>query len=74
MWNRTDGDDKTGACYLLISNTPLSENLSTAKSQAVYEHFDNDELGTLSVDNPNVEGRYVRVQLVYSGYLTLAEV
>jgi hypothetical protein len=52
----------------------MSADLSTARSQAVYEHFDNAELGTPSIDNPNVEGRYVRVQLVYSGYLTLAEV
>jgi hypothetical protein len=74
LWNRTDGADKTGACYLLISNTPMSADLSTARSQAVYEHYENDALGTPSVDNPTVQGRYVRVQLASSGYLVLAEV
>jgi hypothetical protein len=74
MWNRTDGVEKTAATYLLISNTPMSANLSTARSQAGYEYFDNAELGTPSEDNPNVEGRYVRVQLANTGYLILAEV
>ncbi|HFC01170.1 MAG TPA: T9SS type A sorting domain-containing protein, partial [Phaeodactylibacter sp.] len=74
IFNRTDGTDKTGPCYLLISNTPFANDLATARSQAHYEHFEPGQVGSPTSVTPNVSGRYVRVQLAGTGYMILAEV
>ena len=75
LWNRTDGVDKTNDCYLIISNTPFtSGNLSDALNQATYSILNPGLLDSPTVNIPNATGRYVRVQLSGTGYLTLAEV
>jgi len=75
LWNRTDGQDKTDDCYLIISSTPFAPgDLNGALNQANYSHYEQSAVGSPSIDNPNTTGRYVRIQLNTTGYLILAEV
>ena len=75
VFNRTDGVDKANNAYVLVSDQPFtSNNLNTARSQADYEFFISGNVGSPSTLSPNTSGRYVRVQMQGSGFLTLAEV
>lgn len=75
IFNRVDGTDRTRDCYVLISDVPFSANdLATARNEADYEFYISGLVGSPSILSPNVEGRYVRVQLENSGFLVLGEV
>ncbi len=76
VYNRTDGTDKSQNAFVLVSNTPFTTtDLSTAKSQATFEHYISGLVGSPSTINlSNVEGRYIRVQMEGNGHLVLAEV
>lgn len=73
-WNRTDGSEKTNNYYILISSTPFPNSLQDARNVASFEFFENNLMQTPSIISTDVAGRYVRVQLSGTGYLTLAEV
>lgn len=74
LFNRTDGNEQTKNCYVLISNQPFTSNdLATARNEAIYEYHISDLVGSPSAIFPNVEGQYIRVQLVENGYLLIAE-
>lgn len=73
--NRTDGSDRTRDAYVLVSDQPFSSSsLSTSRSQADYEFFISGSVGSPSIISPELSGRYVRVQMQGSGFLTLGEV
>ncbi len=75
VFNRTDGVDKANNAYVLVSDQPFtSNNLNTARSQAKYESFISGNIGSPSTVSPNTSGRYARIQMQGSGFLTLAEV
>ena len=75
IYNRVDGTDRTRDCYVMISETPFTSNdLTTARSQAVFEGYLSGLIGSPSTVNPEIEGRYVRVQLEAGGFLVLGEV
>ena len=75
VFNRTDGSDRTTDIYVLVSNTPFtSSDLAGARAEADFEEFISGNVGSPSVVEPLIEGRYVRVQRSTSGYLVLAEV
>ena len=74
VWNRTDGADKTTDAYVLISNTPFTANdLAGARAQASYEFFIAGLVGSPTIVNPSIQGRYVRVQRSTPGYLVMGE-
>lgn len=78
LWNRTDGgQDRLSNFYVFVSNTPFqSNNLTQTQNQAgVASYYMAGQAGTPSIINmtPNQTGRYVRVQLVGSNYLSLVE-
>ncbi|MFK8009523.1 MAG: peroxidase family protein [Saprospiraceae bacterium] len=77
IWNRTDGQDKTKDCYLLISSNPFSSgNLNTSLDEASFSQYEPGPVGNPSMAMLPVgtTGRYVRIQLQNSGYVVLAEV
>lgn len=75
VYNRTDGVDKTNNIYVLVSNVPFtSTDLAGARAEAAWEEFIPGLVGTPSTVLPNVNGKYVRIQMDGSGYLVLAEV
>ena len=75
VYNRTDGSDKTENAYVLVSNTPFTSNdLQTARNQAIFEQYISGLVGSPSTINLEAEGRYVRVQMEGNGYLVLGEV
>ncbi len=75
VFNRTDGADRTTDIYVLISNNPFtSSDLAGARAEADFEEFISGNVGSPSVVEPLIEGRYVRIQRSTSGYLVLAEV
>ena len=75
IYNRTDGSARTTNAYVLISDQPFtSSSLSNARSQADYEFFISGLVGSPSIIMPQLEGRYVRVQMQSQGNLTLGEV
>ena len=75
VFNRTDGQDRTTDIYVLVSNTPFtSSDLTGARAEADFEEFISGNVGSPSVVEFLVEGRYVRIQRSTSGYLVLAEV
>jgi hypothetical protein len=74
FYNRTDGNDRTRDCYVLISNNPFtSDNLDIARAEATYEYYISGLVGLPSEIFPNVEGQYIRIQMEGSGYLLIAE-
>ena len=75
VYNRTDGVDRTRDAYVLISDTPFSsDDLATSRSEADYEYLISGLVGSPTAIAPQIEGRYVRVQLTGTAYLVLAEV
>ena len=75
VFNRVDGTDRTRDCYVMISETPFTSNdLATTRSQANFEQYFPGQVGSPSTMNPQVQGRYVRVQLENTGFLVLGEV
>ncbi len=77
LWNRTDCcDDLFGNYYVFVSDVPFaSQNLNTTLNQAgVSSYLETGAAGTPSTININRSGRYVRVQLVGTSYLAIAEV
>ena len=75
VYNRTDGSSRSNNAYVLVSDSPFtSSSLSTSRSQADYEFFISGQVGSPNIVSPNVTGRYVRIQMQGSGFLTLAEV
>ena len=75
VFNRVDGTDRTRDCYVMISDTPFTSNdLATARSQALFEMNLPGLVGSPSTMNPQVQGRYVRLQLENGGFLVLGEV
>ena len=74
-YNRVDGANKTESSYILVSNNPFTANdLAGARAEADYEQLVPGQLGLPSVVMPNIAGRYVRIHMIGSGYLVLAEV
>ena len=78
IWNRTDAgtESRLSNFYVLVSDAPFtSTDLTTALNQAGVSGFQVSGTagrpGTISV---NRSGRYVRVQLVGTDFLNLAEV
>jgi hypothetical protein len=77
VWNRTDCcGERLADFYVLVSDTPfLSTDLNAARGQAGVSSFSTPGTGgTPTTVNVNRTGRYVRVQLSGTGYMSLAEV
>lgn len=77
VWNRTDCcGSRLSAFYVLVSDVPfVSTSLSAALGQAgVSGFYVQGPAGTPTTVAVNRSGRYVRVQLSGSNYLSLAEV
>ncbi|MFK8009763.1 MAG: T9SS type A sorting domain-containing protein [Saprospiraceae bacterium] len=74
FFNRTDGSDRSNNCHVLVSSVPFSSgNLANAQAQANFSEFIPGQVGSPSIVTPNMEGRYVRIQMEGSGYLVIAE-
>ncbi len=77
LWNRTDCcGERLVPYYVLVSDVPfVSTDLDTARAQAgvTEAFFDQEPSPTQRVDL-NRSGRFVRIQLAGSNYLSLAEV
>ena len=72
--NRTDGTDRTRDCHVMISSIPFTQgSLSSAQNQSDYSELITGLVGAPSTLTPNVEGRYIRVQLDGAGFLLVAE-
>jgi hypothetical protein len=77
VWNRTDSfPERLSNFYVLVSDTPFaSTDLTTALNQpGVSSYFTPGAAGVATELSVNRTGRYVRVQLAGTGYLSLAEV
>ncbi len=76
LWNRTDCcGDRLSNFYVLVSDHPfVSTDLNTARNQAGVSSYYIASVGTNTSVTVNRTGRYVRVQLVGTNYLSLAEV
>ena len=77
VWNRTDCcSDRLSNFYVFVSDTPFtSTNLNTTKSQSgVSSYYFNGPVGSSTEISINRSGRYVRVQLSGTNYLSIAEV
>ena len=77
VWPRTDCcTERTSAFYVLVSNVPFtSTDLATAINQlGVKNYYTPGTAGTPTTIPVNQTGRYVRVQLSGTNYLSLAEV
>jgi hypothetical protein len=77
IWNRTDCcGERLSNFYVLISSTPFTANdLNSTLSQPGVSAFPApSEAGTPTVITIGKPGRFVRVQLVGTDYLSLAEV
>ena len=79
VWNRTDCcGDRLSDYWVFVSNTPFgpSDTPTTLQSRAgtwsSHQTAEPDRSASISV--PSVQGRYVRVQLSGTNYLSLAEV
>ena len=74
FFNRTDGSDRSNNCHVLVSSVPFSSgSLADAQAQADFSEFIPGQVGSPSIVTPNMEGRYVRIQMDGSGYLVIAE-
>ena len=78
IYNRTDAlQDRLKDFYILISSTPMSANtpLSTLLADgSITQIFYPGSAGASVSFTPDVEGRYVRIQLSGNGILHMAEV
>ena len=77
IWNRTDCcGDRLADFYLFVSDQPFtSTDVTATQSQAgVSSYHTTGQGGSPTVINVNRAGRYARVQLAGSNYLSLAEV
>ena len=77
LWNRTDCcGDRLSNFYVFVSDTPFSSNdLSITLNQpAVNHYYFSGTVGTSTEISINHSGRYVRIQLFGTNFLTLAEV
>ena len=76
LWNRTDCcADRLSNFYVLVSNTPFTNNLSSSVGQSGVWHYHYRGKAGVQTDIPvSQAGRYVRIQLASSNYLSLAEV
>lgn len=77
LWNRTDCcGDRLSNFYVLVSDQPfVSTDLNTTINQAgVSSYFFSGIAGVTTNINVNRSGRYVRVQLSGTNFLSLAEV
>ncbi len=77
LWNRTDCcANRLSNFYVLVSDTPFtSTNLNTVLNQPRVKAIHNTgSIGTNSTFFVNRSGRYIRVQLMGSNFLSLAEV
>lgn len=77
VWNRTDCCvERLSNFYVFVSDSPFtSENLNAIKSQpGVWNYYQGGAAGRTTSVSVNRSGRYVRVQLEGTNYLSLAEV
>ena len=74
VYNRTEGSDRLNNYHVMVSNSPFSNTLSSAQNQSVWKEQTFGQAGSPSNYTLNASGRYVRIQMEGSGYLTLAEV
>lgn len=77
LWNRTDCcGDRLSNFYVLVSDQPfVSTNLNTTINQAgVSAYYTPGQAGVSHTINVGRTGRYVRVQLAGTNFLSLAEV
>jgi hypothetical protein len=77
LWNRVDCcQDRLSNFYILVSDTPFaSTNLTTTLNQSgVSSYYTAGAAGATLTQSINRSGRYVRVQLTGTNYLSLAEV
>ena len=77
VWNRTDCcSERLSNFYLFVSDTPFqSTDLTTTINQpGVSSYYTAGQGGTPTTFTINRTGRYVRVQLAGTDYLSLAEV
>jgi hypothetical protein len=77
LWNRTDCcGDRLSNFYVLVSDQPfVSTDLNTTINQAgVSNYFTAGQAGVTTTINVGRTGRYVRVQLAGTNFLSLAEV
>ncbi|MFK8010184.1 MAG: discoidin domain-containing protein, partial [Saprospiraceae bacterium] len=77
LWNRTDCCDGLFAnYYVFVSDVPfISQNINTTLNQSgVSSYLQSGSAGYPTTVNISRTGRYVRVQLVGTAYLAIAEV
>jgi len=77
VWNRTDCcSDRLSAFYVFVSDVPFaSSDLTTTLNQSgVSGFYTSGQGGSPTTVTVNRTGRYVRIQLTGSNYLSLAEV
>ena len=77
LWNRTDCcDELFGNYYVFVSDIPFaSQNLNATINQSgVSSYLETAAAGTPTTININRTGKYIRVQLVGTAYLAIAEV
>ena len=76
LWNRTDCCiSRLADLYVLVSDNPIvSADLATARKQRGVSSYHVDLVARKATVPIDRTGRYVRVQLVGTGYLALAEV
>ncbi|MEL6926609.1 MAG: discoidin domain-containing protein, partial [Bacteroidota bacterium] len=77
LWNRTDNrSDRLSDYYVFVSDEPFSSDDPnvTAGAAGVFSFYSAAEAGSPTNITVNRTGRYVRVQLNYEEYLTIAEV
>jgi hypothetical protein len=76
LWNRTDCcGERLSNFYVLVSDQPFSTDLNTALGQPlVSSYYTHGQAGTTTTIAVGRAGRYVRVQLAGTNYLSLAEV
>ncbi|MHB8753223.1 MAG: galactose-binding domain-containing protein [Aggregatilineales bacterium] len=77
IWNRTDCcSSRLSNFYIFVSDTPfISTDLTTTLNQGgVYSYYIGTTAGSPTNQPINRTGRYVRIQLAGTNYLSLAEV
>jgi len=78
LWNRTDNccSERLSYFYVFVSDTPFTSTdiNETLNNSAVWSHYHGGAVGEFLEIPVNVLGRYIRVQLAGTGFLSLAEV
>ncbi|HDN27246.1 MAG TPA: hypothetical protein ENG03_09170 [Thioploca sp.] len=75
VYNRTDCcGERLSNFYVMVSDTPFPADLNSAKNQANWNQHVAGRAPTTQTFTVGTKGRYVRVQLAGSNYLSLAEV